>query len=266
MDSNPVVRSETLLHCAGQTLIATRRRRAGPSPLVIFDIGSTLVRASSGHVASRVARELALTPRQVVEVNRAFMTKPFAAPTEVADWLKYYLGLSSDHLDKVIEGVWADQEEEAMPADGAQAMLRDLAGAGMRLALLSNIWQPYMTSVRKHFGALFDELIPPDLQSLSFRTGVMKPDHSVFRGLLNDAHVEPDEAVMVGDSYTTDLKPALQLGMKTIWVLQRTDREVDSLAAVLNGSQPRTSWAVSRLQDISPGLVLTLLGRGPPPR
>jgi len=224
-------------------------------PLVVFDIGSTLVRASSGRIASRIAAELDLAPVQEDEVNRALMTKPFSSPIEAADWLKHELRLTSQNLQKVIDAIWATQEQEAFPADGAQAVLRRLAAAGIRLALLSNIWYPYMTSVRRYFGEIFDELIPSELQMLSYETGIMKPDPTIFLRLLKAASTPANDAVMVGDSYDGDIKPALTIGMRTMWVLQRPDREVDSLTRVLNGLEPAPTQTVAQVGDIVPELV-----------
>ena len=51
----------------------------------------------------------------------------------------------------------------------------------------------------------------------SDRAGAYKPDPRIFRLALNEAGVEPQEAVYVGDSYDTDVRGALASGMHSIW-------------------------------------------------
>jgi putative hydrolase of the HAD superfamily len=47
--------------------------------------------------------------------------------------------------------------------------------------------------------------------------GVAKPDPAIYRLALQAIHVEPSEAMMVGDSYERDILPAHAIGMKTAW-------------------------------------------------
>jgi HAD superfamily hydrolase (TIGR01549 family) len=48
--------------------------------------------------------------------------------------------------------------------------------------------------------------------------GVFKPDPALFRHALEEAGVEPGQALMVGDRLDNDVAPAASLGMKTAWV------------------------------------------------
>jgi len=85
---------------------------------------------------------------------------------------------------------------------------------------------------------------------LSFRTGRRKPDNSNFLRVLSDLAAEPYEAVMVGDTYEHDIQPAIELGIHTVWVLSRPDREISSIVGVLNGELPAPSVTVQSISDV----------------
>lgn len=50
----------------------------------------------------------------------------------------------------------------------------------------------------------------------SAELGVSKPDNEIFRQALAMADCRPKNAVMVGDRLDNDIRPAKELGMKTI--------------------------------------------------
>jgi len=226
--------------------------------LVVVDIGSTLVRASSGHPARRIGTELGLTSEQQRVLNCSLMTRPFTSSAAVAQYIRHDLGILDSRVDAVVAGVWTAQEVEAEPVDGALDALAALHDNGFRLSVLSNIWQPYLDSVRRHFGDLFDEQIPASLQLFSFRVGEMKPARSLFERVATAAGVGASDAVMVGDSYDTDLRPAMEIGMRTVWVLQRPEREVGAIVAVLNGEQPGPTTTVPAFGALTAELVASL--------
>ena len=186
--------------------------------LVIFDIGSTLVTGPSRGPASRIAARLGLGDEQKRALHEALMTVPFASAREVAA----SIGVAG--ADAAVAEVWAAQEHEAQPVEGAREALIRLAEEGSRLALISNIWQPFLTSVERHLGELF-EAVEPGLRLFSFREGCAKPSPVMFERALARAGVAAEDAVMIGDSYAEDIEPAAALGMETVWVLSRPDRE-----------------------------------------
>ncbi len=48
--------------------------------------------------------------------------------------------------------------------------------------------------------------------------GISKPDPRIFRALLTRLRIEPQAAVMLGDSQSRDIQGAAAVGMRTIWV------------------------------------------------
>ena len=55
----------------------------------------------------------------------------------------------------------------------------------------------------------------------SSRLGIFKPDPRIFRAALDAMAIEPDAALMVGDSLGKDCAPAQALGMTTVWLQHR---------------------------------------------
>lgn len=220
--------------------------------LVVFDIGATLVTGPSRGPASRIAERLGLDAEAKRALSDALMTQPLEAPRDVASLL-------GDGAVPAVTEVWAAQEHEASPLPGAVEAFAAVAASGARIGLISNIWAPYLRSVRRHYGALFDEHVAPELQLFSYREGSAKPSRALFDRVVARAGVAPAEAVMVGDSYGEDVAPALAAGMRAVWVLHRPDREADQLVRVLDGVAPRPSRTVRRIGDVTPGLFSSVL-------
>ena len=227
--------------------------------LVVFDLGSTLVRPSPGGPAQRISDALGLADNERTWLNWQLMTRPFEHPAEVSALIESEFGVTG--AADVVDEVWRAQEKEAEPADGALSLVERLIDASVGLALMSNIWRPYRDSVWRWFGPLFDEHVPADLRWLSFEQGTMKPSLEGLRGLLAAARCDPRQAVMVGDSYRTDLAPAMQLGMRTVWVLSQPQREADALVGVLDGALDRPDISCKSM-DAAADQLLALLHDG----
>ena len=48
--------------------------------------------------------------------------------------------------------------------------------------------------------------------------GVRKPDPAIFRLGVEALALQPEEVVVIGDSYRKDIQPAQSLGCDTIWI------------------------------------------------
>ena len=91
--------------------------------------------------------------------------------------------------------------------------LRDLRSAGLRIGLISNSHR-CLASFQTHFD--LEGLFSVALSSSDH--GYMKPHRSIFEAALRAVEVEPEEAVMVGDSFAHDVEGARRLGMRGILV------------------------------------------------
>jgi HAD superfamily hydrolase (TIGR01509 family) len=227
-------------------------------PLLIFDIGDTLISGPGRGPARRIGDACGLDRGRRRELHHALMTVDFGDPAAVADWMRRRLGV--DGAEPVVTEVWLAQEREAEPVDGALAALQRLRAEGFRLALLSNIWAPYLTAARRHFGAFFDAHIPADLQVFSYRLGAAKPDLRGFDVLLRNAAVPTDRCVMIGDAYDLDIEPAGRLGLRTIWSLGTQERGHPMRA--VDGAAPPPTRAVGTVAEVDAAVIATVLAAG----
>lgn len=105
---------------------------------------------------------------------------------------------------------WAKSEHFEL-YDDVVPTLRMLASQGRKLALISNTHR-CLASLRSHFE--LDSLISVAISSSEH--GFNKPHPSIFRTALQKLHVEPREAVMVGDNVKEDIEGALAVGMRAV--------------------------------------------------
>jgi HAD superfamily hydrolase (TIGR01509 family) len=173
------------------------------------------------------------------------------------------MGVKDPATERVVSEVWRAQEREAAPVEGAEAAMTRMIEAGYQIAVVSNIWPPFLTAVRAHFGTLIDAAVPPERQIYSFREGTAKPSAALFRQALQAGKADPRRAVMIGDSYREDIEPASLLGIWTIWLLHRPAKEAANVAAILNGTAPPPSRTLLSIAEIEPDLVEALLGGNP---
>jgi HAD superfamily hydrolase (TIGR01662 family) len=230
-----------------------------PDALVVLDIGGTLVQGPDMGPARRMARELGMDTPQRRALQEALMTIAFEEPAAVAAFIRDRLAVRDPAVEEVAGRIWRAQEDEAVPVEGAREMLAGLADAGYRLALLSNIWAPYLTSVMRHLGDAVERAVAPELRYFSFLRGAQKPSPEPFLAVLGRARIRSDRSVMVGDSYSTDMQPAAALAMKTVWALQRPEKEVSDLVRVLNRHAEPPSRTISSIAQLDGELIASLL-------
>jgi HAD superfamily hydrolase (TIGR01509 family) len=224
-------------------------------PLVIFDVGSTLVDGPDQGPASRIAALSGMDAASKEALSRALMVTNFGGPTAVSEFLYDQFGLDRARTWAAVNEVWAGQEVEACPIDGAAEVLDALAANGLRLALISNIWPPFLRSVRQHFGSFFDQRIPPELQLFSCLEGLAKPARDLFRRAMRRAEARPEQTVMIGDSYDKDIAPAIALGLRTIWVPRQGSRQAGALRQVSNRLLPAPTKTLSSISELDAGEI-----------
>lgn len=130
-------------------------------------------------------------------------------------------------LAQALDRYFAAEDALRAPATSAQAVLAELAGAGYRLALLSNTiggrWVQYWVD---QFG------FRPYLAAVvtSDALGYRKPRAEAFQATLARMGLtSPTAAVMVGDSLTQDIAGAQALGMRAVHVQLTEDRSFAGL-------------------------------------
>lgn len=119
------------------------------------------------------------------------------------------------------------------PVAGAVELLRELHGR-VRVGVVSN---NHVREQREKIAFLgLEELVGFLVTSEEAR--VAKPDPSIFRIALGRAGVEADRAVMVGDTWSTDVVGARSAGIRAVWLNRLGERapegaEVEELRSLL---------------------------------
>jgi HAD superfamily hydrolase (TIGR01549 family) len=188
--------------------------------MIFFDIGATLIQGPSQTPARQLAGMFNRDDAWRKRLDKTLLTTFIDSPNALAELLQAQFELPEGcHL--AAQEVWETQETGARVVPGAPELLEELRLEGVEYGFISNIWFPYAESFRRLYGELADST---DCH-FSFRLGIAKPDLAFYRHALAHAGVAPIEAVMVGDSYDNDMEPALALGMHTVWLLHRPDKE-----------------------------------------
>ncbi|MBV8774939.1 MAG: HAD family hydrolase [Deltaproteobacteria bacterium] len=101
-------------------------------------------------------------------------------------------------------------------------------GFAMARPLLASLAQSFKIAVVSNFYGNLDRVIAeagflPSVSAIadSGLVGFYKPDPRIFATALSRLAVEPQHAVMVGDSIAKDCAPAREMGMKTVWLRHR---------------------------------------------
>ena len=59
-----------------------------------------------------------------------------------------------------------------------------------------------------------------------------KPNLLIFRKAMETAGVKPDEVVHIGDSITSDIEPALRLGITPIYISRKVPASLDGVRVI----------------------------------
>ncbi|PRH88505.1 HAD family hydrolase [Labrys okinawensis] len=120
----------------------------------------------------------------------------------------------------------------------SREVLIALRRAGYRVALASNLAQPYAAPLE----ALFADLL--DCACFSFEIGAAKPDPAFYRALCLQLDCVPAEILMVGDSWRSDYEGARGAGLQAL--------HLDRCGVGRAGREGATITDLRRLLDILP--------------
>lgn len=116
-------------------------------------------------------------------------------------------------------------------------ILDELQGK-VKLLLLTNgcpaLQQEKLDGVPK-LAPYFDQIV------VSGAFGKGKPNAEIFAHALELLDVKPEQALMIGDKLTTDIKGALAAGIKSVWVNRN---------GKINDSEIKPDYEITRLTDI----------------
>jgi FMN phosphatase YigB (HAD superfamily) len=88
-------------------------------------------------------------------------------------------------------------------------VLKEVDKKGLKLGLISDLPNPdYDIPAKYGFKSLFDAV------TYSYETGILKPSSRVFKSTLERLGTEAHQTLMIGNSLTSDIFPAKQLGLQ----------------------------------------------------
>ena len=222
---------------------------------VVFDIGATLVEGPPVAPAKRIAALVGTQDHRAV--SNIIMCHDFSGSDDLMERLEKELGVVfSREARKETEHLWRSQFNACEELGGSSQVLRFFAERNVKLALLSDIWRPYYEGVKR---ALPDiERLAP-VRALSFLTGRKKPDTYNFRLVCRELGEDPGRILMVGDTYSHDIEPAIALGMKTCWLLRRPEKEGRDVIDVINRVKPAPDITIGALRELADDKLLNTI-------
>jgi HAD superfamily hydrolase (TIGR01549 family) len=218
--------------------------------VVFFDIGNTLALTAEQSARQMFAARLRLTDKETKTLGRLIMTHPAESPDELLEALVPALPRHGrEPIHAALSTIWKQQGSYPREIPGAHNLLLGLKRLGLKVGVISNTWHPAYQGFRLHCGRLTDLL---DFVFLSYQQRCKKPSPDIFQRAIGAVGYPSEACWMIGDSYELDLEPARNLGMQTLWVLRRPERERSLLASILRRVRPGPDWAVSELDEVLP--------------
>jgi putative hydrolase of the HAD superfamily len=209
---------EIVFFDAGETLLH-------PHPS-FHDLFSEVCRKHGVEVDPEVVRvtQERLAPHLIELAEESGVTNPsLSAEDSRVFWTYLYerllaeLGLPDDGLSRSLFDVFSSSASYKL-FDDVLPVMDELRSSGYRLGLISNFerWLEEML-VELEVGHLFETTV------ISGVVGIEKPDPEIYRIAAKRAGIAPGNAAHVGDSYANDVRPAEEIGMKTV-MLDRVGR------------------------------------------
>ena len=97
----------------------------------------------------------------------------------------------------------------------AIACIDTIKATGAKIGLVAN--QPLASIESLKRDGIYEKI---DFLGISAKVGLEKPDPAFFQLALKELGTEPRDAIHIGNRFDTDVLPAKNLGMRTVWVLR----------------------------------------------
>lgn len=170
---------------------------------LFFDVGSTLVDETRAyeHRIRDAIEGTDVTFQQFNEKREFFARQNLRGDLEA---IKFF-GLKTTPWHK---------EDEVLYPDTVK-VLEYLCDKGYNIGVIAN--QSLGTEERLRGWGLMKYI---SVVAASAELGVAKPDKRIFKYALETAGCFAGNAVMIGDRLDNDIYPAMEMGMKTVWIRQ----------------------------------------------
>ena len=214
--------------------------------MILFDIGWTLIGSTSDSLKIKLEAGLGIKEPYLSELKQFIYCYPAKTERELADAIADRFELPPKQCRIAVHDIWQCQLEATFVLSGAARLIAQCRELGLRRAYLSNAWQPFSECFTKHFPEESKEA-----QFFSFVHRLAKPNPAFFCIPLHDLATPATQTIMVGDNYHADIAPAIGLGMKTVWVLHRTEKEKTSILRVVNRLAPKPDQTMASIAELT---------------
>jgi putative hydrolase of the HAD superfamily len=190
--------------------------------VVFYLYGTLIYLADKTRPYNRLFDDLMLTDEERLQARHLALSKDFGSLEDFANMIK-----PTHNLDMRVYEEELDQElASATLYRETRSVLGKLVKMNLKLGLISNLASPYKAPF---FNLGLDIYFNQTL--FSCKSGLIKPDISIFHNMLKSLNIRPRESMMVGDSVHADIIPARDLGMKALHV-DRTNPFPDSISSL----------------------------------
>jgi putative hydrolase of the HAD superfamily len=140
---------------------------------------------------------------------------------------KYKLVLNLNQCVEAINLFYTEYREQVYFESNICNTLKTIKDNGYKLGVISNTcyYDEVMKECFKKSG-IYNFI---DNFTFSYSLGIGKPNIQIFKTAIQTMKITPIEAVMVGDNLESDIKPALGLGMRTIWLNSKNKNISDDI-------------------------------------
>ncbi len=248
---------------------------ASPIRHILFDLGGTLMYARGDWKAVLEKADQALTNKlreyDIELSSRTFRTRLHQYYDQrdrdlqettyhfvLRELLKEigYFEVAESVLRSALDAMYSITQTNWKLEDDALAAIQKLNHQNYRLGIFSNAGDDKdVQELIENFG------IHPyfDFVLTSAACYYRKPHPRAFEIALAQWNIEPEEAVMVGDSLQADIIGAKNLNMQTIWITRRAKYNTDERAAA---ERIQPDFSVPSLDQLLPTLELINLDHG----
>lgn len=141
---------------------------------------------------------------------------------------------TDEALQRAVEGYAAAYREAWLPLSGAEELLLEVGGRAKVAVVTNNLLAEQRDKLRALGLARYvDELVASE------EVGVAKPDPGIFRVALERLGCSAEAAIMVGDSWESDVAGARAAGVRAVWLNRRG----------LDCPDPKMAWEVGSLSE-----------------
>lgn len=215
---------------------------------VFFDLGNTVATGLEESARRMLGLRLGLSEKEVKRVGRMVMTLPATNPGDLGAALASALPAhSADAVQEAVRSLWVEQTGCVREVPGATNLMQGLKQGGYHVGVISNTWHPFILGLQRCCRRLWGCV---DQWVLSYVAGAKKPAAHLYERAIAGCGLPPSHCWMVGDSYELDVAPALEAGMKAVWLVVRPERERDDLARVLRGDLAKPTWVAADLDAL----------------